>query len=251
MLKIILVGASGAMGRTLSELALEKEGIEIVAGLAEKEDTTGSYPVYTDFGDIKEEADVLVDFSNRALLDPIIDFAKKKAMPVVFATTGYTDEDLLKIKNLGEDVALIQEGNYSLGINTMIAIAKELSKALADFDIEIVEGHHKYKKDNPSGTATMLFDSVNEGRNGRLKKKMRDFSHDDRRDKDDVGISSVRGGTIVGVHKLIFAGLDEELEITHRAGSKKIFAVGALKAASFLKGKDAGVYDFKEVLRLD
>ena len=187
----------------------------------------------------------------RFLLDHIIEFAKEKSYPVVFATTGYTNEDLSKIKKLGESVAFIQEGNYSLGINVMTDIAERLARALKDFDIEIVESHHNKKKDNPSGTANMIFDSVNRGRDGKLFKKMRDFSHDDRRDSNEVGISSVRAGTIVGEHKLILAGLDETIEIKHQAASKKIFANGALKAASFLQGKKPGRYDFKDVIRGD
>lgn len=187
----------------------------------------------------------------RFLLDQIIEFAKEKSYPVVFATTGYTDEDLGKINKLGESVAFIQEGNYSLGINVMTDIAERLARSLKDFDIEIVESHHNKKKDNPSGTANMIFDSVNRGRDGKLFKKMRDFSHDDRRNPNEVGISSVRAGTIVGEHRLILAGLDETIEIKHQAASKKIFANGALKAASFLVGKKPGRYYFKDVIRGD
>lgn len=133
----------------------------------------------------------------------------------------------------------------------MTDIAERLARALKDFDIEIVESHHNKKKDNPSGTANMIFDGVNSGRDGKLFKKMRDFSHDDRRDPNEVGISSVRAGTIVGEHRLILAGLDETIEIKHQAASKKIFANGALKAASFLQGKKPGRYDFKDVTRRD
>lgn len=133
----------------------------------------------------------------------------------------------------------------------MTDIAERLARALKDFDIEIVESHHNKKKDNPSGTANMIFDSVNRGRDGKLFKKMRDFSHDDRRDPNEVGISSVRAGTIVGEQRLILAGLDETIEIKHQAASKKIFANGALKAASFFLGKKPGRYDFKDVIRGD
>ena len=133
----------------------------------------------------------------------------------------------------------------------MTDIAERLARALKDFDIEIVESHHNKKKDNPSGTANMIFDSVNRGRDGKLFKKMRGFSHDDRRDPNEVGISSVRAGTIVGEHRLILAGLDETIEIKHQAASKKIFANGALKAASFIVDKKPGRYDFKDVIRGD
>lgn len=251
MLRIILIGATGAMGRTVADLVKENDDYKIVAGLADKADMSGDFPIYDKFEDIKEEGDVFIDFSSRFLLDQIIEFAKEKSYPVVFATTGYTDEDLGKINKLGESVAFIQEGNYSLGINVMTDIAERLARALKDFDIEIVESHHNKKKDNPSGTANMIFDSVNRGRDSKLFKKMRDFSHDDRRDPNEVGISSVRAGTIVGEHKLILAGLDETIEIKHQAASKKIFANGALKAASLLLGKKPGRYDFKDAIRGD
>lgn len=251
MLRIILIGATGAMGKTLADLVKEDESYNIVAGLADKADMSGDFPIYDKFSDIKEEGDVIIDFSSRFLLDQIIEFAKEKSYPVVFSTTGYTDEDLEKINKLGESVAFIQEGNYSLGINVMTDLAERIAGDLKDFDIEIVESHHNKKKDNPSGTANMIFDSVNKGRDGKLFKKMRDFSHDDRRNPNEVGISSVRAGTIVGEHRLILAGLDETIEIKHQAASKKIFANGALKAASFLIGKNPGRYDFKEVIRGD
>lgn len=249
MLRIILIGASGAMGRTVADLVEENDNYKIVAGLADKEDNSLDFPIYDKFTDIKEEGDVIIDFSSRFLLDEIISFSKEKSYPVVFATTGYTDEDLKKIKNLGESVAFIQEGNYSLGINVMVEIAEKIARALKDFDIEIVESHHNKKKDNPSGTANMIFDGVNKGRDGKLFKKMRDFSNDDRRDPNEVGISSLRAGTIVGEHRLVLAGLDETIEIKHQAASKKIFANGALKAASFLIGKKPGRYEFSEVIR--
>lgn len=251
MLKIILVGATGAMGHTVKELVNQSKDYKLVAGLAEKEDLSDDFPIYSSFSNIDQDADVIIDFSNRSLLDDLIGFAKEKNIPVVFATTGYNDQDLSKIKALADKLAIIQEGNYSLGINIMLEISKKLAKSLADFDIEIVESHHKYKKDNPSGTAQMLFDSVNEARGENLKKKMRNFSNDDKREDNEVGISSIRGGSVVGVHSLKFLGLDEVLEIKHEAGSKKIFAVGALKAADYISKKPAGLYNFSEVLNDD
>lgn len=249
MLRIILIGASGAMGKTLVDLVKNDENYKFVAGLSRKVDKTNDFPVYEKISDIKEEADVIIDFSSRNLLDDIIAFAKEKSYPVVFATTGFTDEDLEKIDDLSRSVALIQEGNYSLGVNIMVDIAEKLACALKEFDIEIVESHHNKKKDNPSGTVNMIFDSVNRGRDGKLFKKMRNFSHEDKRDPNEVGIASLRAGTIVGDHSLIFAGLDETIEIKHRAFSKKIFANGALKAATYLQGKKPGRYKFSEVLR--
>ncbi len=249
MLKILLVGAKGAMGRTLAEVVRDNENYKIIAGMDKASDKDGEFPIYDDFSKVEAKADVIIDFSNRAILDDIISYASSSKTPVIFATTGYTDDDLTKINNLIDKLAFMQEGNYSLGINIMLEAARLLAKGLSDFDIEIVESHHNKKKDNPSGTANMIFDAVNSARDNKLNKVMRAMTHDDERKPTDVGISSVRAGSIVGEHRLIFAGVDEVLEVKHQAGSKKIFAIGALKAASFIVDKKTGRYDFKDVIR--
>lgn len=248
MLKIILVGASGAMGRTLVEICKDNNTYQIVGGVAEKSTDEFCFPVYDKLDKIMAKADVLIDFSNRSMLASISEYASLYKIPVVFATTGFTEDDYKKIDELSKLVPIMQEGNYSLGINVMVELSKKLALALEDFDIEIVESHHNLKKDNPSGTANMIFEAVNEARGKKLNKVMRNFSHDDSRHKNDVGISSVRAGTIVGEHRLILAGVDEVIEVKHMAGSKKIFAIGALKAAKFLKDKIPGRYSFKEVI---
>lgn len=249
MLNILLVGAKGAMGRTLAEVVRENDNYKIIAGIDKDCDGGSDFPIYDDFSKVEAKADVIIDFSNRALLDDIISYASSREIPVIFATTGYTDEDLAKINKLSDKIAFMQEGNYSLGINIMLEAARLLAKGLSDFDIEIVESHHNKKKDNPSGTANMIFDAVNSAKDNKLNKVMREITHDDERKPTDVGISSVRAGTIVGEHRLIFAGVDEVLEVKHQAGSKKIFALGALKAASFIVDKKPGRYDFKDVIR--
>lgn len=249
MLKVLLVGAKGAMGRTLAEVVRENENYKIIAGIDKASDKDGEFPIYDNFSKVEDKADVIIDFSNRALLDYIISYASTREIPVIFATTGYMDDDLTKINGLAGKLAFMQEGNYSLGINIMLEAARLLAKGLSDFDIEIVESHHNKKKDNPSGTANMIYDAVNSARDNKLNKVMRAMTHDDERKATDVGISSVRAGSIVGEHRLIFAGVDEVLEVKHQAGSKKIFAIGALKAASFIVGKKPGRYDFKDVIR--
>lgn len=247
MIKIILVGASGAMGKTVAELVRESSEYQIVSGIAEKEEE-GDFPIYDSFAKIKEKADVIIDFSSRDLLDPIITFAYENNLKLVLATTGYTDEDFEKIDEASERLALVQSGNYSIGINIMLKVAKDLAGLLDDFDIEIVEAHHKYKKDAPSGTAKMLFSAVNEGRDGKLVKKYDRFSENKAREKNEVGMSSLRAGTISGDHMVVFAGEDEVLSLSHHAASKKIFAKGALKAASFIVGKEKGRYQISDVL---
>lgn len=249
MLKILLVGARGAMGETLAEVVRENENYKIIAGIDKASGKDGEFPIYDNFSKVEEKADVIIDFSNRAILDDIISYASSSKTPIIFATTGYTDEDLDKINGLSDKIAFMQEGNYSLGINIMLEAARLLAKGLSDFDIEIVESHHNKKKDNPSGTANMIFDAVNSARDNKLNKVMRTMTHDDERKATDVGISSVRAGSIVGEHRLIFAGVDEVLEVKHQAGSKKIFAIGAIKAASFIVDKKPGRYDFKDVIR--
>lgn len=247
MIKIILVGASGAMGETVAELVSKSLEYQIVAGIAEKEEE-GNFPIYDSFSKIKEEADVIIDFSSRDLLDPILAYAKGNNLKLVLATTGYTDEDFKKIDEASEKIALVQSGNYSIGINIMLKVAKDLAGLLDDFDIEIVEAHHKYKKDAPSGTAKMLFSAVNEGRDGKLVEKYDRFSENKAREKNEVGMSSLRAGTISGDHMVVFAGEDEVLSLSHHAASKKIFAKGALKAASFIVGKEKGRYQISDVL---
>lgn len=247
MIKIILVGASGAMGKTVAELVSKSLEYEIVAGIAEK-DEEGDFPIYDSFAKIKEKADVIIDFSSRDLLDLILTYAFENNLNLVLATTGYTDEDFRKIDEASEEIALVQSGNYSIGINIMLKVAKDLAGLLDDFDIEIVEAHHKYKKDAPSGTGKMLFSAVNDGRDGKLVEKYDRFSENKAREKNEVGMSSLRAGTISGDHMVVFAGDDEVLSLSHHAASKKIFAKGALKAASFIEGKEKGRYQISDVL---
>ena len=247
MIKIILVGASGAMGKTVAELVRESSQYQIVAGIAEK-DEVRDFPIYDSFAKIEEKADVIIDFSSRDLLDPILTHAYENNLKLVLATTGYTDEDFEKIDEASEKTAIVQSGNYSIGINIMLKVAKDLAGLLDDFDIEIVEAHHKYKKDAPSGTAKMLFSAVNEGRDGNLVEKYDRFSENKARGKNEVGMSSLRAGTFSGDHMVVFAGEDEVLSLSHHAASKKIFAKGALKAASFIVGKEKGRYQISDVL---
>lgn len=247
MIKIILVGASGAMGKTVAELVRENSEYQIVAGIAEKEEE-GDFPIYDSFSKIEEKADVIIDFSSRNLLDPILAYGRENNLKLVLATTGYTDEDFEKIDEASERLALVQSGNYSIGINIMLKVAKDLAGLLDDFDIEIVEAHHKYKKDAPSGTSKMLLSAVNEGRDGKLVEKYDRFSENKAREKNEVGMSSLRAGTISGDHMVVFAGEDEVLSLSHHAASKKIFAKGALKAASFIVGKEKGRYQISDVL---
>lgn len=247
MLRILLSGASGQMGKVISQMLENNKDMEISCGFT-KENYKASFPVYTSLADIKEEVDVLIDFSEASALEPIIEYGQKNKIPLVLASTGYTEEQEGKIYDLAEDLAILYSRNMSLGVNVMEAIAEKMAAMLSDFDIEIIEKHHNLKKDSPSGTAKMLFESVNKGRNNKLSELDGRSGFYEERPKNEVGISSIRAGNIVGEHTLIFAGEDEIIELTHKASSKKIFASGALKAAQFIVDEEAGLYTMQDVL---
>lgn len=246
MLRIILGGYDGQMGRVIRE-ALDPDIYQIVAGLS-LEGKNEEIPVYENPKDIKEKADLIIDFSAPSALDGILAYGLNKNIPLVLAATGYTDEDYNKINKASKEIPVLSSGNMSLGVNVMEAISEKMAAMLEDFDIEIVEKHHRYKKDSPSGTAKMLFDAVNKGRDKSLEELDGRSGFYDERPETEVGISAIRGGNIVGEHTIIFAGQDEVLELTHRASSKKIFALGALKAADFILGQKPGLYTMKDVL---
>lgn len=250
MTKIILSGASGAMGKVITSLINDSENsdFEIVAGYADHKEEADGFTIYDSLDDIKEEADVLVDFSLAETLDDILNYALRTKTNLVLATTGYNEKDIEKIKKASSSIAIVQSGNYSIGINIMLKIAKRMAELLEDFDIEIVEAHHNNKKDAPSGTANMIFDAVNEGRDKKLYKNQERFDKKASRDKNEVGMSSIRAGTISGDHTVIFAGNDEYLSLSHHAASKKIFAQGALKAANFIKNIEQGYYTVDDIL---
>ncbi len=247
-MKIILVGATGAMGQTLSKL-VEAEGLHsIVAGVGEGILEGVGYDIYPSFKELDAMADVIIDFSHHSLVEDTLDYGKKHKIPIVIGTTGLTEKEHRLIDEAAEGVAILQAGNMSLGINVMEKLVREAVKALEEFDVEIVESHHNRKVDAPSGTAQMLADVVTNvreeadlvyGRHGR----------DVKRQENDVTIHSLRGGTIVGEHEVVLAGLDEVVTIKHQALSKNIFAKGALSAAKYLLDKNFGRYSMEDVIQ--
>ncbi len=249
MTRIILCGCNGKMGRVIRNIAAENENTTVVAGV----DITpgdGEFPVFDSAAQVDVEADAIIDFSSPKALDGVLELAVSKKIPVVLCTTGYTPEQLEKIAESSKQVAILKSANMSLGINTMAKLIAEAAKILASngYDIEVVEKHHNQKVDAPSGTALLLADAMQKvldedyeyvyDRSGRRIK----------RPKNEIGISAVRGGSIVGEHEVIFAGLDEVIEIKHTAYSKAVFAKGAVNAACFLAGKPAGMYDMTNVI---
>ncbi len=248
MLKIVLSGCSGKMGAVITDIISEDNSAQIVAGVDPFFKDGLKYPVYPAFNELPD-ADVIVDFSNPAALDDILEYATKNKVALVAATTGYTEAQIEKIKAAAKLIPVFFTFNMSLGINLLTSLVKRVTAVLGDsFDIEIVEKHHNQKVDAPSGTAIMLANAINETLDNKMLYEYDRHSKREKRRKNEIGIHSVRGGTIVGEHEVIFAGNNEVLTLTHQAFSKNVFAVGAIRAASFLKGKAAGLYDMNDLI---
>lgn len=251
MIKVILVGACGQMGRNITLSANDTEDIKIVAGV-DKYNCGMEYPVFPSFSEVNTEADVIIDFSNVALLDDLLNFATAKKLPVVIATTGYNDAQIEKIKQAAKIIPIFFTFNMSIGVNLICSLAKKAASILGEgFDIEIIEKHHNQKLDAPSGTAIMLANAVNSVFDDKLSYEYDRHTKRAKRTKNEIGIHSVRGGTIVGEHDVLFAGRDEVITISHAAHSKQVFATGALKAARFIKDKPAGLYDMNNIMNFN
>ena len=251
MVKFIMHGCNGKMGQTISRIVKEDQGAEIVAGVDKYLGIANDYPVFESIEKCDVEADVIIDFSNAAAVDAVLEYAADKKVSVVLCTTGLSEEQLKKVKETSEKVAVLKSANMSLGVNMLLKLLQDATKILAPagFDIEIVEKHHNLKVDAPSGTALALADSMNE-----VLDKEYNYVYDrsqerKRREKKEIGIMAVRGGTIVGEHEVIFAGEDEVIEFKHTAHSKAVFAKGAVEAGKFLKGQEPGMYDMKDVIQ--
>ncbi len=249
MTRIIITGANGKMGRVLQSVISAREDCKIVAGVDLNNEANAPFPVYKTMDEITETADVIIDFTNPVLLDDLLSYSKKTGTPLVIATTGYDEEQKMKIKETSKSSPIFFTYNMSLGINLLANLAKKAVEILGnDFDIEIVEKHHNQKLDAPSGTALMLADAICEVTPNHMKYEYDRHSKREKRSKNEIGLHSIRGGTIVGEHDIIFAGRDEIITLSHSARSKEIFAVGAVNAAIYMKGKTAGLYDMKELI---
>ena len=250
MVKIIMHGCNGHMGQVISGLAAKDPGAEIVAGIDIADQGKNSYPVFTDMDACQTGADVVIDFSSAKATDALLDYCVKRQIPVVLCTTGLSEEQLAKVEEAAGKVAVLRSANMSLGINTLLKLLQDAAKVLAaaGFDMEVVEKHHRLKLDAPSGTALALADSLNEAMDGKYHYVYDRSQRREQRDDLEIGISAVRGGTIVGEHEVIFAGPDEVIEFKHTAYSKAVFVKGALEAAKYLAGKPAGRYDMSDVI---
>ncbi len=250
MTKVILVGCNGRMGRMVDGLVAQDSDVEIVAGVDFVDNGDNGYPVFTDILACDIQADVIVDFAPAEGVEKRIDYAVDRQVALVECTTGLSDEQTGRLMDAGRKVAVLRSANMSVGVNLLIKLVKEAAAKLAEegFDIEIVEKHHNQKLDAPSGTALALADSINEAMDGRYEYVYDRSQARQKREKKELGISSVRGGTIVGDHDVIFAGSDEVVTFSHRAYSRNVFAKGAVVAAKYLTGKEAGLYDMADVL---
>ena len=249
MIRLIVCGCNGKMGRAVTACVKERCDTEIVAGFDRNTDASIGYPVYANPANCDVEADVLIDFSHPSALPGVLAYAKEHHIPAVIATTGLSDEQLLSVSDAAQQVAIFSSANMSLGVSLLAELAKKAAAVLGNsFDVEIIEKHHNQKIDAPSGTALMLARAVSDGLSYTPKYVYDRQSVREKRDPHEIGFSSVRGGTIVGEHEVLFAGHDECISLSHSAMSKEIFASGAVNAAAFLVGKPAGLYTMKDLL---
>lgn len=250
MTKIMMHGCNGVMGQVVSKIIEETEDAVMAAGVDRMDDGHNDYPVFTNLADCKEDIDAIIDFSAAPAVDALLDYAVERQIPLVLCTTGLSDEQLGKVEEASKKVAILRSANMSLGINTLFKLLKSMTKLLADvgFDIDIVEKHHRRKLDAPSGTALALAEAVNEPLDNEYEFVYDRSQRREQRPKKEIGISAVRGGTIVGEHEVIFAGQDEVIELKHTAYSRAVFGKGAVSAALYLAGKPAGMYDMSDVI---
>lgn len=251
MIKVLMHGCNGKMGQVVSRMVDETEGMELAAGVDRFLGRENPYPVFESVEACDVSVDVVIDFSNAAAVDGLLDYCVNRRLPVVLCTTGLSEAQLEKVEKAAEQTAVLKSANMSMGINLLMKLLKDAAKvlALAGYDIELVERHHNQKVDAPSGTALALADSVNEALDHEYTYVYDRSQYRKKREEKEIGISAVRGGTIVGEHEVIFAGMDEVIEFKHTAYSRSVFGKGAVEAAKFLAGKTAGMYDMSDVIQ--
>lgn len=250
MVRAIMHGCNGKMGQVIAGLIKNDAAIELVAGVDPYTGVENPFPVFKSIEECNVEADVIIDFAAAAAVDGLLDYCVTKKVPCVLCTTGLSEGQLKKVEEASKEVAILKSANMSLGINTLLKLIQDAAKVLATagFDMEIVERHHRLKLDAPSGTALALADSLNEAMDNEYHYVYDRSQKREKRTDKEIGLSAVRGGTIVGEHEIIFAGSDEVIEFKHTAYSKAVFGKGAVEAAKFIAGKPAGRYDMSDVI---
>lgn len=243
-INIILCGANGKMGHVIDNCVAARDDMQICCGVDINDTQYSDFPVYKAIGQNQKKADVIIDFSHPSALNDVLTYAVETATPLVAATTGYSDEQIVRIKGAAHKIPVFFTFNMSIGVNLLVDLAKKATEILSNqFDIEIIEKHHNQKIDAPSGTAIMLANAVNKAADERYKYEYDRHSKRQKREANSIGIHSIRGGTIVGEHEVVFAGRDEVITLSHVAMSKDVFAVGAVNAAAFLSRQKPGLYD--------
>ena len=250
MTNIVIIGANGKMGKVINNVISLRDDCRVISGIDINTESYADFPIFASPDMLPEKPDVIIDFSHPSALDSLIGYALSTGTPLVLATTGYSDEQIEKIKKSSEQIPVFFTFNMSLGINLLVELAKKATAVLGDqFDIEIVEKHHNQKIDAPSGTAIMLANAVNDTLDNKMKYTYDRHSQRKKREKNEIGIHSIRGGTIVGEHDVIFAGRDEVITLSHQASSKEVFAVGSVNAAIFMNGKKKGLYTMADLIK--
>lgn len=252
MVKVLMHGCNGKMGQVITRIIAETEGMELAAGVDNYQGIQNPYPVFDSVAACDVPVDVVIDFSNASAVDGLLEACVNKHLPVVLCTTGLSEKQIEHVREASKQTAVLRSANMSLGVNLLLKLLQDAAKVLAPagFDIEIVEKHHNQKLDAPSGTAVAMAESVNEALGHEYTYNYDRSSVRKKREKKEIGIVAVRGGTIVGEHEVFFAGEDEVIEFKHTAYSKAIFAKGAVAAAGFLAGREPGLYDMSDVIRL-
>ena len=250
MTKVIMHGCNGRMGQMITNLVKQDDNIEIVAGIDTYMGIDNAYPVFSDIRECNVTADAIIDFASANAMDGLLNYCVEKQIPCVLCTTGLSEEQLEKVKDASTKVAILKSANMSLGVNLLLKLIQDAAKTLvpAGFDMEIVEKHHNQKVDAPSGTALALADSLNEVFDNEYEYVYDRSTRREKRPEKEIGISAVRGGTIVGDHDVIFAGTDEVITFSHTAYSRAVFGKGAIVAAKFLSGKEAGFYTMADAI---
>lgn len=247
MIKVLINGCNGKMGQEVARAIEKNDNFKSICGVDRIDTGDNKFPVYTDINKIAEEPDIIIDFSIPIATFKILEYALSKHIPVVIATTGFSDDDLKRIKEISQKIPIFRSANMSYEVNLMSNLVAQIAPLLRESDIEIIETHHNRKVDSPSGTALLLADSINNSLNNEKYYEFNRHSKREKRNKKEIGIHSIRGGNIVGKHTVAFFSENETFEITHNVTSRGVFAEGALKAAEFLVVKEPGLYNMNDL----
>ncbi len=250
MVKVIIHGCNGRMGQVVAGLIREQKDMEVAAGIDVSDHISNPFPVFSEITECTAEADVVIDFASAKAVDGLLDYCIDRKLPCVLCTTGLSTEQEERMRQAAKETAILKSANMSLGVNILLKLVRDAAAVLADagFDIEVVEKHHNQKLDAPSGTALALADAINDQLNQEYEYIYDRSTRRQKRAEKEIGISAIRGGTIVGDHDVIFAGVDEVITLSHSAYSRAVFGKGAVQAAKFLAGKEPGLYQMNDVI---